>query len=183
MIKNETHRQLTANYLSATCGLIMLDSLHSTLKEFEGKKVIKVDGTLTKVFHTAMQPYTVNELNTEGMDLVGAKPSLNRVSLEYKSLYLKLGTRITWRVYEEPHKSDDMAYYDYDLFIAKINDSNELVLIDKDSITTQLTNDRAVKWSTVKRQQQKIIDAYKLIAELETTVPYYARKVTKFSSL
>ena len=188
-ITNETQRKVIAESISATYALATINDLWEVLEQFEGKKILKVDGSKTKAFSEAVAPFIPHydsELNTNGYD-VKAKPHRMMIKASYHS--------IIWACSNATYFGDtffndgslsgsDFSYYEYELYIGKVNDQNELILGDKEDLIKKLQTAVNLSYTKdIKPIQQQIIEAKKLINELEAKIPYYARKLGYYSSL
>ena len=183
LIKHEVHRKIIAESISANYALKHLDSIYNVLELYTEKKAIKADGTLMKALKEALaefMPRYDSNLDTIGHE-VTAKPHHIAVQTSYESLIFKVGNATTFgqSFFESGEPSgSDFAYYDYDLYIGHIEKDNSLRLTDKEVIRARLHTTLALSWRAISKQRDEIRELKKQIAELETNIPYFARKIS-----
>jgi hypothetical protein len=158
---------------------MVLRDLGRTLKEFNGKKIVKVDGQLTKKFREAinLDKLPTNLITMFDGQQVEAKPNAFRVATEYKSLYLKARVYATF-------DGDNITYEQLDLYIGKINENNELIYEEEFLLNAIKSAEELIAYSVdeVKATRAKMIALAKEIEALADTLPYCARKVSTFST-
>ena len=143
IITNIVHRQIVAESISANYALKHLDSIYNVLELYTEKKAVKVDGTLVKALKDMLEEFMPSykaDLDTVGHK-VTARPHHIAVQTSYSSLIFKVGNATTFgqSFFESGEQSsDDFSYYDYDLYIGKINDNNTLSLTNKEIVRTRL---------------------------------------------
>ena len=183
IITNIVHRQIIAESISANYALKNLDSIYSILELYTEKKAIKADGTLMKSLKEQLDkfiPSYKSDMDTVGHS-VTARPHHIAVQTIYSSLIFKCGNATTFGqsfFSNGEQSSDDFSYYDYDLYIGKVNDNNTLSLTNKEIVRARLHDSLNLSWLPIKKQRDEIRELKKKIAELETDLPYFARKIS-----
>ena len=183
IITNIVHRQIVAESISANYALKHLDSIYNVLELYTEKKAVKADGTLVKALKDMLEEFMPSykaDLDTAGHK-VTARPHHIAVQTSYSSLIFKVGNATTFgQSYFESgeQSSDDFSYYDYDLYIGKINDNNTLSLTNKEIVRARLHDSLNLSWRAIKKQRHDIRELKKQIAELEKDLPYFARKIS-----
>jgi len=172
-MKNKTQRRIIGESISATYALSVIDNLWDVLEAFKGKKIVKVDNTLTKAFKDAITPYLPprgTSLDTNGYN-VTAKPHRVNIHASYSSLVWEYGNATTFR---KAIGGDDFNYYDLTLYIGKIEEQKLIIGDSKADLIELLTKQQKLQFEDVAKVQAEIEKLKTEIWELRGTIPHFA---------
>ncbi len=167
MTANEVERRVTAEKKVARFGKKYLAVLNPLLKEFENKKIFRVDGSRTKEFSNRLAILAENFNLTNG----------ERVWVErsYKSLQVRFNFWVEFGVRGDG--LSDGAYYELYAYLGRLGDS-QLILEEvypEDKSGAQLDRALEVRYAHVRSVRNKVEVLEKKIRDLHSTIPFYAK--------
>ena len=128
-ITDHRQKQLESDKLLAIKLYNEITDVHAILSPFVGKKVLTVQGYWTKAFETAITPIREHRRGqTQKSEQFIYNCQHLAITNSYKSLYLE---HKAWFIYEQfaenEHRSDNGAYNNINLYIAKVDEENKLI--------------------------------------------------------
>ena len=169
MIATSIRRQFDAEKQIANFALAYIPELLETLKAFEGKKVIKVDGS--KIKNLADK---IKALNLKHLD--GDKGKRVWIDQSYKSIVVRFDFWVSFGTTKSG--LSDGNYYKIDVYVGALESDTGGILKEvysPEKALTRIKNIKALKWSNISKT---IIKAEKLKVAFESEnnkLPYYAR--------
>jgi len=187
-ITNNIQRKVIADQLSARYASMIIDEVMQLFKEFNGTKIVKVDGSYTKKFNDRLKAIfptrtaNITRVSEEEGTII-AKPHNFRLDLAHKSLYIKANIAVSFG--KSLNDADDFIYNDFNVYVGAINDNNELVYDEEifKKAMKYIHETIAIDYEEIKAKRLELIELARRAEAIKQTMPYYARKVNHYDTV